>query len=159
MTEPTDPAPESPLKFSELLSLSMQLNSRIDTLWQRVIYSHGVMVGVLVFFASAQHAFVVPRLLVMFFYTLNSIVTFIAFQEAYRGLRAVVSDMCALEGAGGQVHGWAASQSFTQHTRRRAMILGVLWLIIAYLIVYPLLVGSAGGADGLGFLPTLREPS
>jgi len=141
-----------------MLSLSMQLNSRIDTLWQRVIYSHGVMVGVLVFFASAQHDFVVPRLLVMLFYTLNSVVTFIAFQEAYRGLRAVVLDMRALEQTGGRVQVWAAAQNFEKHTRRRALILGLLWIIITYLILYPLLFGSVGGTISLDFLPLPSEP-
>lgn len=158
MPDPADTF-QSPLKFSEMLSLSMQLNARIDTLWQRIIYSHGVMVGVLVFFASAQHAFAVPRLLVTFFYTLNSIVTFIAFQEAYRGLRAVVTDMRALQAAGGQVHSWASAQDFGQHTLRRALILVVLWAIIAYLLLYPLAFGVAGGTGTLNFLPELHEES
>ena len=149
---------KSPLKFSEMLSLSMQLNSRIDTLWQRVIYSHGVMVGVLVFFASAQHAFAVPRLLVMFFYTLNSAVTFIAFQEAYRGLRAVVMDMRTLDQGAGQVHSWASAQNFDQHALRRALILGALWIIIAYLILYPLIGWGPGTPSDFNLLPDMREP-
>jgi len=149
---------QGPLKFSELLSLSMQLNSRIDTLWQRVIYSHGVMVGVLVFFASAQHAFAVPRLLVMFFYTLNSVVTLIAFQEAYRGLRAVVKDMRALDQGGGQVHRWASTQNFDRHILRRALILGGLWAIIVYLILFPLIGWAPGTPGDFSLLPDMREP-
>jgi len=139
-----------------MLSLMMQLNSRIDTLWHRIIYSHGVMVGVLVFFASAQHAFAVPRLLVMLVYTLNSVVTYIAFQEAYSGLRAVVQDMRALDPAAGQVHAWATDPGFERHTMRRALILAALWVIIAYLILFPLLSGDTGGASGVIMLPALR---
>lgn len=130
--------PESSLSISELLSLCMQLNSRIDTLWQRVIYSHAAMVGVMVFFATTEHVFAVPRLLVIFFYTLNTLVTYAAFDEAFRGLRAAVQDLRALDNVHGHVYNWIETRNFDLHARRRAVILGVLWLIIAYLLMYPL---------------------
>ncbi len=131
------------MKTSELLSLSMQLNGRIDTLWQRVIYAHGLMVGVLIFLAQADHPFAIPRLLVVFFYTMNSLVTFIAFQEAYRGLRAVLLDLRARSSdGGGHVVDWAARQDYSTHALRRAVILGALWMVITYLLVYPLVLDA-----------------
>lgn len=130
--------PVNALSISELLSLCMQLNARIDTLWQRVIYSHAAMVGVMVFFASTDHAFVVPRLLVVFFYTLNSLVTYAAFHEAFLGLRAAVQDLRQIDDAQGNVYSWIETRNFDLHARRRALILGTLWVIIAYLILYPL---------------------
>ena len=130
------------MKTSELLSLSMQLNGRIDTLWQRVIYAYGLMVGVLIFLAQADHPFAIPRLLVVFFYTMNALVTFIAFQEAYRGLRAVLLDIRARQSDRSHVHDWAASQDYTTHALRRAVILGALWMVITYLLVYPLVLDA-----------------
>ena len=72
------------LTHADLISLMMQLNGRIDTLWQRVIYAHAAIVGVMVFFATSEEAFVVPRLLVLFFYTMNTLITFAAFNKAVR---------------------------------------------------------------------------
>ena len=140
---PPTPAPaaataEEPLGFAALLELSIKLNGRIDTLWQRVIYAHGAMVGVMVFFASTDYPFVIPRLLVVFFYTMNSIVTYAAFRDAYGGLRAVVADIGAVGSHDSAVFAWARAQSFDMHARRRAAILVVLWGIITYLILGPL---------------------
>lgn len=139
-TQPTPPQKIQPLSFSELLSLAMQLNARIDMLWQRVIYSHAAMVGVMVFFSSSDHVFVVPRLLVVFFYTMNALVTFLAFRDAYRGLRAAVADLAAFPNASGHVYSWVNAQNFDLHALRRAAILTVLWIIIAYLILSPLIL-------------------
>lgn len=138
----TDPGPL--LELKDLLTLSMQLNLRIDTLWHRVVYAHAIMVGVLVFFADPDnmYPFTVPRLLVMFFYSMNTIVTFAAFQEAYAGLRAAVDDVRALGASESQVRRWLETREFTWHTRRRAAILIVLWCVIAYLILYPLFGGG-----------------
>lgn len=130
------------LSMSDLLGLSMQLNGRIDTLWQRVIYAHGLMIGVLVFFAQTEHPFAIPRLLVLFFYSMNSLVTFIAFQDAFRGLRAVLQDLQAQHTDGSHVQAWAASQDYTTHALRRALILGALWMVIAYLLIYPLVLAE-----------------
>lgn len=126
------------LEFAELMDLSIKLNSRIDMLWQRVIYSHAAMVGVMVFFASSAHPFVVPRLLVVFFYSMNALITFVAFRDAYDGLRAAAEDMRVFPDADSHVHRWVRAQNYRSHARRRAMILAALWAIITYLILFPL---------------------
>lgn len=156
----TPPAPEDPpegpedttgqplvanMTLRDLLTLAMQLNTRIDTLWQRVIYAHAVMVGVLIFFANpeAAHSFTVPRLLVMFFYTMNSVITFVAFRESYDGLRAIVRQTQGHADANNHVLTWFRNRDFSTHAKRRAGILITLWFVIAYLILYPLI--SPGG--------------
>lgn len=139
-TVPVVPASDPPpaLGFPDLVDLSLKLNGRIDTLWQRVIYAHGVMVGVLVFFASAEFPFAIPRLLVVFFYTMNSIVTYVAFRDAYGGLRAVVKDLAQVADPKSHVYVWAKAQNYDMHAMRRAAILIVAWAIISYLILAPL---------------------
>lgn len=131
------PPPET-LEFSDLLDLSVKLNSRIDTLWQRVIYAHAAMVGVLVFFASAEHPFTIPRLLVVFFYSMNSAVTWVAFREAYSGLKAVAADLAVVADQKSAVYAWARSQRYDMHALRRLVMLAVMWVIISYLILAPL---------------------
>lgn len=127
------------LELKDLLTLAMQLNLRIDTLWHRVVYAHAIMVGVLVFFADPDNAypFLIPRLLVMFFYSMNTVITFVAFNEAFQGLHAVVADVRAMGGTDGQVRRWLQTRNFAWHLKRRAAILIVLWGMIAYLVLYP----------------------
>ena len=124
-----------PQTFNDLIGLVMQLNGRIDALWQRVIYSHAAMVGVMVFFASSKDPYVLARVLVILFYTMNSVVTFVAFRDTFNGLKAAVDDLKASGLAHGQVFAWVEQQNFQKHARRRAIILAVLWLIISYLIL------------------------
>jgi hypothetical protein len=129
---PQDKLPQS---FNELIGMTMLLHGRIDTLWQRVIYSHAAMVGVMVFFASAHDPFVVARFLVMLFYTLNSIVTFVAFRDTFNGLKAALEDLKASGQTHGHVFAWISGQNFRSHAIRRAGILLILWVIIAYLLL------------------------
>ncbi|WP_146348200.1 hypothetical protein [Falsiphaeobacter marinintestinus] len=128
------------LELKDLLTLAMQLNLRIDTLWHRVVYAHAIMVGVLVFFADPNndYPFTIPRLLVMFFYSMNTVITFVAFNEAFQGLRAAVEDVRAMGGSEGQVRRWLETRNFSWHLKRRAAILIVLWCVISYLVLYPL---------------------
>ena len=96
------------------------------------------MVGVLVFLASAQYPFTIPRLLVVFFYTMNSMVTYVAFRDAYDGLRAVAADLAEVADHKSRVYAWAKQQNYELHALRRAGILIVLWAIITYLVLAPL---------------------
>ena len=130
-----DDLPDRPQSFHELIGLTMQLNGRIDTLWQRVVYSHAAIVGVMVFFASSPDPFVIARSLVILFYTMNSIVTYVAFRDTYKGLCAAVEDLRASGQTNSQVFSWIEGHNFRMHALRRAIILAVLWLIITYLIL------------------------
>ncbi|MEM6941458.1 MAG: hypothetical protein AAF943_15835 [Pseudomonadota bacterium] len=128
-----------PQSFNELIGMILVLNARIDALWQRVIYAHAAMVGVMVFFAAASDPFVIARGLVLLFYTMNSFVTYIAFRDSYGALNAAVADLKATGASKGKVFSWAQALHFSQHTARRAFMLAALWLIIAYLLIGPLI--------------------
>ncbi len=93
----TDADDTTRMKFSELITLSLQLNGRLDLLWQRVLYSHAAIIGVMVFFGSSELLYAVPRILVFSFYTANTIITIYAFSETLLGLRAVIEDLRAMQ--------------------------------------------------------------
>lgn len=141
MHKTDDPNEQKMMSYNELLGLTLQLNGRLDMLWQRVLYSHAAIVGVMVFFSSVPDPMVVPRVLVFFFYTTNTLITFYAFRDTYGGVVAAVADLKALgsEAAPSHVSGWVLSQNYRRHARRRAVILGMVWLVLAYLLIFPLL--------------------
>lgn len=141
MAKTDDPSPQKMMSYTELLGLTLQLNGRLDLLWQRVLYSHAAIVGVMVFFSSVPDPMVIPRVLVFFFYTTNTLITFYAFRDTYGGVVAAVEDLktFAQEAAPTHVSGWVLSQNYGRHARRRALILGLVWLVLAYLLIFPLL--------------------
>lgn len=132
---------QSHLSFAELMGLILSFHGRLDTLWQRMLYTHAALVGVMVFFASTQNPFVVPRLLVFFFYSLNTAITVVAFSETYSGLKAVVADLHKFDASErtGNLQQWITDRSYTRHAGRRVFALLVVWAVLAYLLVFPLL--------------------
>lgn len=130
------------LGFAELMNLSLSFNARVDTLWQRVLYTHAAIVGVMVFFATADYPFVLPRILVFFFYTLNIGITIAAFNESYSGLRAALEDLKKFPACEANQHikTWVLGRNYHRHTQRRVLALGVVWLVLGYLLVYPILI-------------------
>jgi hypothetical protein len=128
------------MKFSELVNLSLAFHNRVDTLWQRVLYTHAGIVGVMIFFATSQEEFIIPRILVFFFYSLNAGITVFAFQESYAGLRATLADLKSFPGSKGslQTQAWINSRNYHQHAPRRVFSLGLVWLAVSYLILYPI---------------------
>ena len=130
------------LSFTDLMSLSLAFNSRLDTLWQRVLYTHAAIVGVMVFFGTTQDLLPLPRLLVFFFYTFNIGVTIAAFSECYSGLRAVLDDLKSFpesdNGTNTQI--WVMERSYNRHAMRRVLSLGAVWFVLGYLLVYPVFV-------------------
>jgi len=95
----------------------------------------------MVFFASTQNPFVIPRLLVFFFYTLNTAITVVAFSETYSGLKAVVADLHKFEASDrtSNLQQWVTNRNYTRHAGRRVFALVVVWAVLAYLLVFPLL--------------------
>lgn len=129
------------LSFLELINLSLQLNSRLDTLWQRVLYSHAAIVGVMVFFGNSANPYLIPRYLVFGFYTVNTVITVVAFRETYRGLRATISDLRAFQEhePETQIQEWVLSRNYNQHAMFRNVVLALTWSILGYLLIYPVL--------------------
>lgn len=130
------------LSFSELMNLALAFNSRIDTLWQRVLYTHAAIVGVMVFFATAHDMLAVPRVLVFLFYTFNTGITLAAFAECYSGLRAALDDLKAFpqSESSTNIQSWVMNRSYHRHALRRVLTLGAVWLVLGYLLVYPVVI-------------------
>ena len=139
MTHKTQPEADHPLSFSELMSLSLAFNGRIDALWQRVLYTHAAIVGVMVFFATTEHEYFIPRILVFFFYTLNMGITIGAFSESYAGLRAVLGDLKSRSQreTRSQTEKWVLAHAHEHRVLRLLIGLGVVWLVLGYLLFYP----------------------
>lgn len=129
------------LSFSELMNLALAFHARIDTLWQRVLYSHAAIVGVMVFFATAQDLLALPRVLVFLFYTFNIWITLVAFAECYSGLRAVLDDLKVFpqSDASTNIQSWVIQRTYHRHALRRILLLGAVWLVLGYLLVFPVI--------------------
>ena len=132
--------PEPPLSFQELINLSLQLNTRLDALWLRVLYSHAAIVGVMVFFANSANPFLIPRFLVFGFYSVNTVITIVAFREVYRGLRAAVSDLREMSEHNQKTHvqNWVFSRDYDNHSTFRVFVLVITWAILGYILIYPM---------------------
>lgn len=128
--------------FNELINLSLSFNGRIDALWQRVLYTHAAIVGVMVFFATAEQLLALPRILVFIFYTFNIGITLAAFSECYSGLRAVLDDLKSFPKSNNSTHiqSWVTERSYHRHAMRRVILLGLIWLVLGYLLVYPVII-------------------
>ncbi|MCB1335309.1 MAG: hypothetical protein KDK26_17115 [Roseivivax sp.] len=128
--------PPTPLKYSELVELTVKLNNRIDGLWQRVIYAHAAIVAVMVFFATADQPYMLQRFLVLFVYSMNSLVSHLAFRDAYRGLHAAVSDLRRYPETDSQVVRWLYDSDYSNSATLRGLFLAVLWAVIAFLLFF-----------------------
>lgn len=131
------------MKFSELMGLTLAFSNRIDNLWQRILYAHAAIVGVMVFFATSDNPFPVARFLVFSFYTLNTLFTIFAFLEAYSGIKAAVDDLQKFPKAESvsNIQTWLVERRYTLHASRRIVALVIVWMVLAYLLIYPLAIG------------------
>ncbi|MFK7837858.1 MAG: hypothetical protein AB8B60_16735 [Sulfitobacter sp.] len=131
----------SQMSFHELISLSLQFNGRLDTLWQRVLYSHAAIVGVMVFFGTSDSPFVIARILVFAFYSANVIITLFAFSETLNGLKATIADLQEMQAgvAKTNIQKWVLKRNYERHAFVRLAILGTTWLLLAYLLIIPIL--------------------
>lgn len=145
LSDPEWETDEDHVSFSDLMGLVLTFNSRLDALWQRVLYAHAAIVGVMVFFGTSDHMFAVPRMLVFFFYTLNTMITVFAFLETYSGLRATIADLknYPKSASSGNLQNWILNRHYSSHATRRVCALITIWLVLGYLLIYPLFVTSS----------------
>ncbi|MEX0283146.1 MAG: hypothetical protein AB3N23_00895 [Paracoccaceae bacterium] len=140
-------SPEEVGKAPETLTIfgtCMSLNSRLDTIWQRLIYAHAAIIGVMVFFSTADDAYLVPRVLVFLVYTVNLMVSLVSMREAYQGLQAGLADIRARDRTEGLTHmeTWLISLDYSGHQRRRNVVFVLVWVMIAYLLFARFLPGG-----------------
>lgn len=134
------PNPEDqpkPMSFSELMMLTLKFHDRLDTLWQRVIYTHAALVGVMVFFASSHEAFVLQRGLVFFLYSVSALITFVSIRDTYLGYRSALQDL------GGRTEGdttsnvqdWIKTRNVGNQTRLYGAVFVVIWALLGYILL------------------------
>lgn len=132
-------AAEIPLSFNELVNLALQLNNRLDALWQRVLYAHAAIVGVMVFFGTQSNLFMLPRTLVFGFYSVNTVITIIAFRDTFSGLTAAIHDLREIHGGESvsNVENWIFLRDYKRNARLRTLVLLAVWAVLGYLLMYP----------------------
>lgn len=140
VTEPAAPEPPG-LKLSEVLTFFNQQTARVDVLWQRVLYAHGALAAVMTFFATSADVFAVPRAIVFFLYTANTLVSWRSFDEAYRAMDAAVAELRQRKSGApdSPVLAWVVTRGYRRHSARRAVVLAVVWLVVVWLLLKPLL--------------------
>ncbi len=132
-----------PMSFSELMMLMLKFNDRLDTLWQRVLYSHAALVGVMAFFSRSPEAFLLPRVLVFFVYSANVVITYASILETYRGYKSAVQDLTNLKNvdATSNVQAWVRSHKIRAQPRRFGLVFLFIWIGVGYLLLNPFVWG------------------
>ncbi len=140
MQPDTDTSTDPPhqMSFNDLMMLTLKFNDRLDSLWQRVIYTHAALVGVMVFFSRSPELFLIQRWLVFFLYSVSSIVTFSSIRQTYIGYRSALEDLAALQETGttSSVQNWVKSQSVAHQPRRFGIVFVLVWAAIGYLLIF-----------------------
>lgn len=126
----------SNLTFPELSGISLQLVGRLEVIWQRVVYIHAAMIGVMVFFSQAETGYTLARGIVYAFYSVNLLIAYFNLREIYTGLEAARSDMekfpeCSENGS---LFGWMKSRNYAYKSGLRALILGIAWVLVGALL-------------------------
>ncbi len=135
--KPEQDSSDQSMSFSELMMLTLKFNDRLDYLWQRVIYTHAALVGVMVFFGRAAEPFILQRGLVFFLYTCSALITYVSIRDTYRGYRCALEDLAALKehDETSNVQGWIKSQNITNQPRRYGVVFLIIWAVLGYLLL------------------------
>lgn len=133
---PDAPPASPPLSLGELIGLLVHLRSRVESEWQRVLYVHAALVGVMIFFAGQAVHFVPARIVIAVFYTASLVVSWRAMTEAFEGMRIVTADIAAHPSgmAGSPAHRWLASRDYRHALRLRGALMGGVWCVVIYLL-------------------------
>lgn len=126
----------SHLTFSELTSVTMQLFGRLEVIWQRVVYIHAAMIGVMVFFSQAETGYTLARGVVYAFYSVNLLIAYFNLREIYAGLENARTDLakfppCDRDGAFAP---WLMARNYAYKTTLRALVMAVAWALVGGLL-------------------------
>ncbi len=132
----TDPDDTPPFSMGELTSLLVHLRNRVESEWQRVLYVHAALIGVMIFFAGQSIQFVPARVVIAVFYTASLVVSWRAMAEAFEGMRIVTADIAAHPGGrgGSPAHRWLATRDYRHALRLRAVLMVGVWCVVIYLL-------------------------
>lgn len=143
LTEPEPPASASAapadetvshLGYSELVTFFHHQVGRVETTWFRVMYLHAAIVGVLIFFHQSDYPFVIARVVVFGFYTVNMLIFHFALRESYGGLHAVHADLMRFPPTDGAVDRWFRSHRYDRKHGVRALVMLACWALVVFLL-------------------------
>ena len=139
MTRPIQTTAET----RELFHVCMVLQGRIDSIWERLVYTHAAIATVMAFLSenfNPDASYYVTRSVVFAFYTVNLLIALAAMWESYRGLQAGLADLRVAHVGEGLSHmdRWMLKLDYRSHPWRRVAMLGVVWLVLGYLLFEPL---------------------
>jgi hypothetical protein len=148
-----EPATVSHLKFGEAIGVLMQLRAKVEAEWHRIVYIHAALIGVMIFFAGQANPFVTARLVVFTIYSFNVEVVWFSLFEAYDGMRRVTQDLLLFPKPerGGHTVVWLRGRTYRHDAWTRAGLLGVVWAVVGYLMILPLIFGRVPGTLGPSF--------
>jgi hypothetical protein len=131
-----NPADKPAVSTGELIGLLVHLRNRVESEWQRVLYVHAALIGVMIFFAGQSIQFVPARIVIAVFYTASLVVSWRAMAEAFDGLRIVTADLGKHPGAaaGSDAHRWLATRDYRHALNLRAVLMIGVWFVVIYLL-------------------------
>jgi len=130
----------SHMTMPEIITFCLQLRTKLDAEWQRVINIHAALIVVMIFFAGQENPFVTARLVVFAFYTFNMASSYLSLRETFQGLQCVNRDMLLFPSPdiGGASLIWLTSRKYTRDIWTHFVLLGFVWLVVFYLMILPL---------------------
>ena len=131
-----------PQETRELFHVCMVLQGRIDSIWERLVYTHAAVATVMAFLSenfTPSESYLVTRFVVFSFYTVNLAIAMAAMWESYRGLQAGLADLKSAH-AGEELSNmdrWMLKLDYRTHPWRRVVLLISVWLVVGYLLFEP----------------------
>ncbi|MEM8730652.1 MAG: hypothetical protein AAGF79_12105 [Pseudomonadota bacterium] len=137
-----------------MFHVCMVLQGRIDSIWERLVYTHAAIATVMAFLSenfTPEEDYLVTRLVVFAFYTVNLAIAMAAMWESYRGLQAGLADLRVAHGEEEFSHmdRWMLKLDYRTHPWRRLVLLASVWLVVGYLLFVPFCPPSWTWAHGL----------
>lgn len=139
----------SHLDFNQLANLAFGFGTKIDGLWQRIVYIHIGMVAAVLFLARADQPYYAARAIVLGFYTFNIVITHLNMRDSYKGLQRVIDDLNRFPSCprGGTFEDWLKQRRYSRNAQVRAAVLLLFWCLVAYLLLVP--VFNIPGLDSI----------
>lgn len=139
----TEPAEKPPFTSGELIGLLVHLRNRLESEWQRVLYVHAALIGVMIFFAGQSIQFVPARIIIAVFYTASLIVSWRAMAEALEGLRVVTADLAEHTGGTSPAQRWVSTRDYRHTLNLRTVLMIGVWCVVVYLLFRTPVMGPA----------------
>ena len=138
--EKVEPKKISNMTFSELLGFYHAKQSQIDMAWLRIMYLHAAMVGILVFFSEAPNFYLLQRVMVFAFFSINLLIFVRSLRDGYVAMEQARLDLTRFERDDGAVDQWIRGSTPAYNAVVRNLTLVATWSLIGFLLFRSLLV-------------------